>query len=346
MNESVAKQETHGCLWRHDRVMGSRRACHVAILALTGLSWDHPALNWFLVCEMGGTTPNLQVRRREQECELPVSLVSPFSEQSPVWLPAALTQLTGSFCKFPPSQQARPSAPSSSSLPRCSSISFHDSHAPGSPVSSEAALVPPVGLPLSPQVVPFLLTGNLLNPAQPSPDHSCPAPTPGPPKFLSHKVGARALSPSLNSVASTSREHVTPSPGHHLQSLPSPYPSPPCLGHAGPCSCLNSLGPGGPAPSAWSPALSADADQAPSSPRGGLSPYWRPFLITLVESRSPFQPLLALLFAARTVTWYVFVSWLFTETVVTATPDAQRTGSAVCWVSDHSHCCQLSPPLH
>ena len=139
----------------------------------------------------------------------------------------------------------------------------------------------------------------------------------------------RLRNPSLNSVASTSREHVTPSPGHHLQSLPSPYPSPPCLGQAGPCSCLNSLGPGGPAPSAWSPALSADADQAPSSPRGGLSPYWRPFLITLVESRSPFQPLLALLFAARTVTWYVFVSWLFTETVVTATPDAQRTESSL-----------------
>lgn len=54
MNESVAKQETHGCLWRHDQEMGSRRACHVAILALTGLGWDYPALNRFLVCEMGG----------------------------------------------------------------------------------------------------------------------------------------------------------------------------------------------------------------------------------------------------------------------------------------------------
>lgn len=344
MNESVAKQETHGCLWRHDQEMGSRRACHVAILALTGLGWDYPALNRFLVCEMGGTTPNLQARRREQECELPVSLVSSFSEQSPVWLPAALTQLTGSFCKFPPSQQAQPSAPSSSSLPRCSSISFHDSYTPGSPVSSEAALVPPAGLPLSPQVVPFLLTGNLLNPAQPSPHHSRPAPTPGPPNFLSQKVGARAFSPSLNSVASTFQRtcHPKPWPPPTVAAQPVSFLTLP--GPRWPLLLLELAGPWRPCSLRLEPG--SVCRQAPSSPRCGLSTYWRPSLITLMESRSPFQPLLALLFAARAVTWYVFVSWLFTETVVTATPDARHTGSAICSVSDHSHCCQLSPPPH
>ena len=97
----MAKQETQGCLWRRDRVMGSQRTCHVAILALCGLGWCYPALNW-LLCEMGAQHPISRTGGGNKNVSSPVS---PFSEQSPVWLPAALTQLTGSFCKFPPSQQ-------------------------------------------------------------------------------------------------------------------------------------------------------------------------------------------------------------------------------------------------
>ena len=156
--------------------------------------------------------------------------------QSVFQLPSLSSPATG---KFQPSRQQRTSLPSSSLL-RCSSISFCDLHVAGSPVSLDADLVSPEEPPLSPQVVPIshcLLeispTGTSTQPI-PSPNHSCPAPTPGLPNLLSQKAGVRSssLPQSLNLVTSTSQRTCPP------KALPTAYS--PCP-HLPPRSALAAL---------------------------------------------------------------------------------------------------------
>lgn len=129
---------------------------------------------------------HLQDRRMEQECKFPCLSCLPLLKamQSGSQLPSLSSPATG---KFQPSQQQRTSLPSSSLL-RCSSISFCDLHVAGSPVSSDAHLVSPEEPPLSPQVVPISHCLLEISPKGtstqtiPSQNHSCPAPPP--PSYL------------------------------------------------------------------------------------------------------------------------------------------------------------------
>lgn len=176
----------------------------------------------------------------EQECKFPCLSCLPLLKamQSGSQLPSLSSPATG---KFQPSQQQRTSLPSSSLL-RCSSISFCDLHVAGSPVSSDADLVSPEEPPLSPQVVPISHCFLEISPTGtstqtiPSQNHSCPAPPPHPrlPNLLSQKAGVRSssLPQSLTLVTSTSQRTCSP------KALPTAYS--PCP-HLLPRSALAAL---------------------------------------------------------------------------------------------------------